>query len=265
MKILVVGDPHGVIPKTKPKGKFDFVILLGDLAKADSIRKKSFENRERRKKGLKILNYSKSFTEKIYHEIYLSTMKVLRFYSGFAPTYSLLGNVAMSLVQNSHVRKEEKKYNLKLPYLKKGMNSIKGFHLVRNSLRNINGVRIGFIDWFVDNSWIKEFHEKDQKRIRRAKKKTEKIKRVLKKFGKVDLLVTHVPPYGFLDRVNFPEAPEDWQGKHAGSKVVLDYIKKYPPKYVFCGHIHEGKGKVKIGKTTVINVGCCGDYEIINF
>jgi hypothetical protein len=26
----------------------------------------------------------------------------------------------------------------------------------------------------------------------------------------------------------------------------LDYVKKYQPKYVFCGHIHEAKGKAII-------------------
>ncbi len=58
-------------------------------------------------------------------------------------------------------------------------------------------------------------------------------------------------------------APKHWQGKHAGSKLILRYIKKAKPKYVFCGHIHEGKGKVKIGKAEIYNLGVCG-YKIIN-
>ena len=44
---------------------------------------------------------------------------------------------------------------------------------------------------------------------------------------------------------------------------MLDYIKKYQPKYVFCGHIHEGEGKAKIGKTEVYNLGVAG-HKIIN-
>lgn len=264
MKLLVVGDPHGVLPKKIPKEKFDAVLILGDLAKSDSIRKKAFGDRERRKKGLKVLDYSKSFTKKVYNEIYSSSMKVLSHFSMIAPTYSLLGNVAMSLVRNSHVKQEEKKHKLKLPYLRRGMKSLSNFHLVRNSFRNIGGLRVGFLDWFVDNSWVKEFGEEDPKRIKRARKYTEKAKHILKHFGKVDILVTHIPPYRFLDKVDFKDAPKDWQGKHAGSKVVLEYIKRYQPKYVFCGHIHEGKGKVKIGKSEVINVGCCGDYQIVN-
>jgi Icc-related predicted phosphoesterase len=79
--------------------------------------------------------------------------------------------------------------------------------------------------------------------------------RVLKRFGKIDILVCHQPPYGILDKVNFPGVPDSWKGKHAGSKIILDYVKKFQPKYVFCGHIHEGEGKKKVGKSLVYNLG----------
>ena len=79
----------------------------------------------------------------------------------------------------------------------------------------------------------------------------------------MDILICHQPPYGFLDKVSGKYgAPKKWVGKHAGSKVILNYIKKYQPKYVFCGHIHEGEGKVKIGKTEVYNLGVAG-HKII--
>src|SRR3989344_6011937 len=103
----------------------------------------------------------------------------------------------------------------------------------------------------------------DEKIIQKAKKETEKARRVLRKFGKVDVLICHQPPYGILDKVNSLFAPKNWNGGHAGSKVILDYIKKYQPEYVFCGHIHEGKGMKKIGKTKVYNVGHEGDYVLV--
>jgi Icc-related predicted phosphoesterase len=40
----------------------------------------------------------------------------------------------------------------------------------------------------------------------------------------------------------------------------LNYIKKYSPRYVVCGHIHEGEGVKKIGKTEVHNLGVLGNY-----
>ena len=89
------------------------------------------------------------------------------------------------------------------------------------------------------------------------------VKGYLEKFGNVDILVCHQPPYGVLDTVSGRYgAPKKWWGKHAGSKVILNYIRKYKPRYVFCGHIHEAKGHVKIGKTEVYNLGLCGSKVI---
>ncbi len=134
--------------------------------------------------------------------------------------------------------------------------------MTRNRIRNINGIRIGFLDYFFDICWQKEYNNKDPERIKRAKKQTEKAKEILKNFGKVDILVCHQPPFGYLDQTNHPSAPKEWKGKHAGSKVILDYVKKHQPKYVFCGHIHEAEGKTKIGKSEIYNLGVAG-HKII--
>lgn len=134
--------------------------------------------------------------------------------------------------------------------------------MTKNRIRNINGIRIGFLEYFFDICWHKEYNNKDKKRIKRAKKQTEKAKRILKNFGKIDILVCHQPPFGYLDQTNHPSAPKEWKGKHAGSKVILDYIKKYQPKYVFCGHIHEAEGKAKMGKSEIYNLGVAG-HKII--
>ncbi len=72
-------------------------------------------------------------------------------------------------------------------------------------------------------------------------------------------------PYGILDKVNGKfGAPKIWWGKHAGSKMILEYIKRYKPKYVFCGHIHEAVGKAKIGKTEVYNLGYNGNFLVFD-
>jgi len=67
-----------------------------------------------------------------------------------------------------------------------------------------------------------------------------------------------------LDKVTAKFAPKHWQGKHAGSQAILQYIKSKSPKYVFCGHIHEGQGTAKIGETEVYNLGV-GEYKIVEF
>ena len=257
MKILTIGDPHGDLEKIKkiPMNGIELILLTGDLGKADLARKRFFENIERKKNGLKELKYDAELSKKVAKQIYDSTIKILKYLTKYAPVYSITGNVWMS---DEWARKDEKKFDIKLPHLHEDFKKIKNFNLVKNRIRNIKGLKIGFLEYFVDNCWIKEFEEKDKKAIRRAKKQTEKAKKILERFGSnINLLICHQPPYKFLDEVNWNK------GKHAGSKVILDYIKKYQPKYVFCGHIHEGEGEAKIGKTEVYNLGVAG-HKIIS-
>jgi len=59
------------------------------------------------------------------------------------------------------------------------------------------------------------------------------------------VLVTHSPPYGFRDLV---------MGRyHAGSKGLLNLIRKRQPQIMICGHIHEDTGVSTVGKTRVVN------------
>jgi Icc-related predicted phosphoesterase len=121
------------------------------------------------------------------------------------------------------------------------------------------------LEYFIDTSWVREFKPSDfKKRMKEAKKERDKAKRVLSNFGDVDILVCHQPPYGVLDKVTAKFAPKHWQGKCAGSKVILNYVEKKQPRYVFCGHIHEGKGMKKVGKSNVYNLGVAG-HKFVEF
>lgn len=266
MKILAVGDPHGDMDKLRkiPKKDIDLVLCTGDAGKADYARKFHFENVKRKQQGLKELEYGGKTSKKVYEEISNSSIAVWKYFSGIAPTYSILGNVGMTMIYDSNVKKEEKKYGIKLPYMRREMKKINDFYFVRNVVRNIDGLRVGFLEYFNDICWDKEFGTKDKKKIIKSKKESNNAKRFLNNFGSLDILVCHQPPYGYLDKVSGKYgAPKNYIGKHAGSKIILDYVKKYQPKYVFCGHIHEGEGKTKIGKTEVYNLGVAG-YKIID-
>ena len=64
----------------------------------------------------------------------------------------------------------------------------------------------------------------------------------------LDLLILHSPPYGHCD-VN-------GQGKHLGSRAILEAIEAKQPRVAVCGHIHESWGQEsRIGETQVINLG----------
>ena len=264
MKILAIGDPHGSLDKLKaiPFESIDLILLTGDIGKADLARKKSFEDTKRKQQGLPKLKDIVQERKEIHNEIHKSTLEILRYLSRYAPVYTIEGNVGIPSI--SQVREDYEKYGLKLTSTMEQLKRINNLSIVKNRLRVLHGLRVGFLEYFTDTSWVREFKPRDyQNSMRKAKRQTDKAKRVLRSFGKnLDILVCHQPPFGVLDKVNFPEAPKHWQGKHAGSKAVLDYIKKYHPKYVICGHIHESEGYRKIAGTNVYNLGVAG-YKII--
>lgn len=264
MRVLAVGDPHGNLDKIKeiPLRGIDLILLTGDLGKADLARKFAFENIKRKQQGLPVLKYTPKERRDFHNEIHNSILAVLKCLSNHAPVYSIQGNI--SIPTRSMVKKYHEKYGLNLISTREQLNKLGNVSIVKNRLRVLYGLRVGFLEYFTDISWVKEFKPNDyQKAMRRAKKQTAKARRVLKSFGSnLPILICHQPPFGFLDKVSFPGAPEHWKGKHAGSKAVLGYIQEQHPRYVFCGHIHEGEGMVRIGKTEVYNLGV-GGHKII--
>jgi Icc-related predicted phosphoesterase len=72
----------------------------------------------------------------------------------------------------------------------------------------------------------------------------------------VKVLVSHTPP---------KDTRVDLAGRgHVGSVKVREFVEKYQPDLVLCGHIHEAKGQDKIGKTVIVNPGMFRDgYAII--
>jgi Icc-related predicted phosphoesterase len=262
MKILAIGDPHGELKKVKkiPLKNIDLILLTGDLGSAKLMRKMAFRNVERKKRGFEEIDYTSKQYKAAFMEAYDSSLRVVKYLAKFAPVFIIFGNVESS---NKSTRAESKEIGLKLPFITNSLKKISGVKIINNRLVNFDGVKIGGLKYFIDESWVKEFKPTDySERLEHSRWESKKAKKILKNFSEVDVLVCHQPPYRVLDKVNAKFAPKNWRGKHAGSKVILEYIKKRKPKYVFCGHIHEGEGKAKIGKTEVYNLGVCG-YKII--
>lgn len=73
--------------------------------------------------------------------------------------------------------------------------------------------------------------------------------RVLKKLGRLvnqdSIVVAHPPPWGILDKA--------FNRFHAGSKGLHRFIRKYQPRLLLCGHIHEDAGIATIDKSVVVN------------
>ena len=66
--------------------------------------------------------------------------------------------------------------------------------------------------------------------------------------AKVDVLVTHGPPFGMRDMC--------LDGTRVGCVEQRRWIETRRPRLVVCGHIHEARGLGQIGTTMVANVAC---------
>ncbi|HKS27846.1 MAG TPA: metallophosphatase domain-containing protein [Pyrinomonadaceae bacterium] len=73
----------------------------------------------------------------------------------------------------------------------------------------------------------------------------------------IDILVTHSPPMGVLDKTRASD--------RAGCSELTGAVLKIKPRLHIFGHIHEGYGKVEIDYTRFINASTCdAAYRAIN-
>lgn len=76
--------------------------------------------------------------------------------------------------------------------------------------------------------------------------------------GDTDVLITHSPSYGSLDKVEF-------RNPSLGCESLRDHILKIKPKIHICGHIHGGRGVVEKDGVLYINASIATErYEMIN-
>ena len=75
----------------------------------------------------------------------------------------------------------------------------------------------------------------------------------------IDILVTHGPPHGILDKTLNT-------GEHVGCADLKDRIDKLPNLRYHCfGHIHEGYGQLIVGQVAYINAAICNEkYKAVN-
>lgn len=73
----------------------------------------------------------------------------------------------------------------------------------------------------------------------------------------LDILVTHVPPKGILDKTI--------SGDNMGDNMLLAHVTRTKPKFNVFGHCHEGYDRIETPHTTFINASQCDPlYNIKN-
>ena len=72
-----------------------------------------------------------------------------------------------------------------------------------------------------------------------------------------DILITHGPPFGILDRTI--------SNYNAGCEMLLKKVNQIKPKLHVFGHIHEGYGMVEKDKTFFANASSVNlNYQLVN-
>ncbi|MET1128735.1 MAG: metallophosphoesterase [Thermoproteota archaeon] len=67
----------------------------------------------------------------------------------------------------------------------------------------------------------------------------------LRRNPEVVVTISHVPPYGVLDRAR--------TGQSIGSEGIRRFVEEMGPTVHICGHVHEAAGVAKLGSTLVVN------------
>ena len=83
--------------------------------------------------------------------------------------------------------------------------------------------------------------------------------------SKIDIFVPHYPPKGVFDIIKDKGNP--FRGRSAGIPIFTEAIRKFKPKLVLCGHMHEYQGAKRLGKSLVINPGegDKGMYAVVDY
>jgi len=91
---------------------------------------------------------------------------------------------------------------------------------------------------FIGNTWevgegvLAEWAQRGYQAVAQAKRK---------------VLVSHPPPYGFVDM--------SYHRSHGGSRAIRAALDRYDIALVVCGHIHEARGMARYNDTLIINCG----------
>jgi len=226
MKVLALGDPHGKLPKN-----LDRIVEKNKIELIVCVGEVFPIKRNGDKTGFADFEKGELILKKLL--------------SYKLPLIVFKGNMFLTNEGSKYFKDLLKKFkNKNLYYKETGVAKIKGKAFV-----------------LFDMIYEKHSHSWLEEKFRRFYTNSLNDKRFLKLCGllkkhKNSVLLSHAPPFGYVDKIH--------SGKHIGSKILFRAIRRYQPRLVLCGHIHEAKGKARIGKTPVINLGYCGDYEVLD-
>ncbi|MFH1503419.1 MAG: metallophosphoesterase [Candidatus Diapherotrites archaeon] len=280
MKILVIGDLHGRKPKIH-FNDFDCIIQVGDVCDDSKFRPyyklwfyllKELGEDAPSAKELMLSDIGEEGIKRLERNSLAVGRKILEYLNSIGkPVFFVPGNWDQSRGETKIKNPEASNY----AYFKSGFDGFLGANTNEFLIRGLKNVydcqfknkefnKINFIGYGLSSN--------QERIIKKSKKKLTKLEiskldKVYFKIMKVlsssynlrnkkypAIFISHNVPYNTkLDIVKNKNSVAD--KRHLGSYVARKFCEKYKPLICIGGHVHEGVGKDKIGKTLIINPG----------
>jgi Icc-related predicted phosphoesterase len=287
MKILVVGDLHGRRPVLLNKD-FDAIILVGDICddrEIGPLYKKWFRELKKVGESDTFLSFEDFVMKKLGSSKKLGLMErgslkkgieIMKYLDSFGkPIFMVAGNWDESYGK-SRVKDVNKSY---YNYLKWFYDSWAGDEINLKLIKGLKNVRncmlhccefdgINFVGYGLSSAPeglnLKKKKEDGHLLSKIEVKKLEKAHdNILEKLVKAyksrnkkfaTFFISHNVPNG--TRLDVVKDKKSYAyGKHLGSTIARWFCARFKPVVCVGGHIHDHRGKDKIGKTIVINPG----------
>ncbi|MBU2612191.1 MAG: metallophosphoesterase [Nanoarchaeota archaeon] len=282
MKLLVLGDFHGKFPSKLysiiKKEKIDLVVSIGDYPPFH-YRKLWFKHCYGKEKELWEVIGKKKYKELVMNDLKRGEEAIRKLNNVSVPVFTVLGNIDYPSTEDASDFKP--KINKGMPNWEKKnllLDRLKSYHNIQRfdykALRFGDLVFIGMRGHSFPGRVKSKGYAKHKKILEKLFNKFKKEN----KSGKV-IFVSHITPYNTkLDKMGLKPLKAALKGdygkvikksklkRHYGSKMARRIILKYQPILFFGGHIHESKGKQKLGKTLLINPGAIheGNFSIVD-
>lgn len=253
MKILVVGDCHGVKPDVgREAEEADIILATGDICgdPAD-VRDAMFRSMEENEDWWSILGRDRA-EEKVLQSLE-EGREVLEYLDSFGkPVFLVPGNWDWIGEEPWECLSENR--------FQKLVDEFKNIHNIdREMMSDGSYSYIGYgpcsapeIPQYEDD--MPESEEELEKMKNEYVEMGETLEKLFKEAEKPVIFLSHnVPNYTSLDRIENPDSPVD--GRHYGSIIVKDLLEEFGPVLSVAGHIHEGYGTEKISGTVAVNAG----------
>ncbi|MFB6208578.1 MAG: metallophosphoesterase [Candidatus Nanohaloarchaea archaeon] len=250
MKILVVGDCHGKMPSI-PDQEFDLILCVGDICGGtEEMRSVMMDAIEDERQWHEIVG-EENARQMVQESIKEGREILERLDELGVPVLVVPGNWDWTGENSEWEFLEARGY----PGMLKGMENIVDLNLSSFKKSGYNFVGYGPCPSPELPQYEQDFPgEEELEELRREyRQNKQKLAELLEESGNTVLLSHNVPNDTSLDRIEDEDNPE--YGKHFGSIIVRELVENYQPEYCIAGHMHEGEGKERLGKTLCLNTG----------